>query len=122
MTDAVESAGEDMEQEMADELVGGERHDLLPLGIVAAVVFVARGDPSLVEGDEAPVRDGDAMGIARQIGEHGPRPGEWRLGVDDPAGLPGRGETRGEARSIALLRREVSSLASGMRHPPSAFW
>ena len=30
--DAVEAARQDVEQEAADELVGGERHDLLPVG------------------------------------------------------------------------------------------
>ena len=47
--DAMEAARQDMEQEAADELVGGERHDLLPVGAVAAIVLVAEGDAALVE-------------------------------------------------------------------------
>lgn len=55
MADAMEPAREDVEQEPADELVGEERHDLLPVGVVAAVVLVAEGNPGLVKAEEAPV-------------------------------------------------------------------
>ncbi len=50
MPDAVEAARQDVEQEAADELVGGQRHDLLALAAVAAVILVAEGDAGLVEG------------------------------------------------------------------------
>ena len=49
VADAVEAARQDVEQEAADELVGGERHDLLAVGAVAAIVLVAEGDAALVE-------------------------------------------------------------------------
>ncbi len=64
MADAVEALWQDMEQEAADELVRRERHDALPLGTMAAVVLVAEGDGGLVERDQAPVGDGDPVGIA----------------------------------------------------------
>jgi hypothetical protein len=38
----------------------------------------------LVEGDQAAVGDGDAVGVAAEIGEHRLRPGERLLGIDDP--------------------------------------
>lgn len=57
MADAMEAARQDMEQESADELVDRERHDLLPVRAVAAVVLVAEGDAALVEGAQAAVRD-----------------------------------------------------------------
>lgn len=63
MPDAVEAARQDMEQEAADELIDGERHDLLPIAAVATVVFVAEGDASFVKGDQSAVRDCDAMGV-----------------------------------------------------------
>lgn len=81
MADAMEAARQDMEQEAADELVRGERHDLLSLGAAAAVILVPERDLAVLEGEESPVRDGDAVGVSRQIGEHGLRPGERRLGV-----------------------------------------
>ena len=68
-----------MDQEAPDELAGGERHVVLTFGAFAAVVFVAEGHPVSSDGDEAVVRDGDAMGVARQIGEYRLRAREWRL-------------------------------------------
>src|SRR5260370_37323035 len=79
MPDAVEATWQNMEQEAADELVWRERHDALPLGTIAAAVLVAEGDASLVERNQTPVRDGDPVGIAREVGEHGLRAGERRL-------------------------------------------
>jgi hypothetical protein len=52
MPDAVEAMRQDMEQEAADEFVRCERHHALPLGTIASVVFVAKGDAGLVEGDQ----------------------------------------------------------------------
>ncbi|GAB2208865.1 hypothetical protein ROS1_56830 [Roseibium sp. ROS1] len=56
VANVMEAARQDMEQEAADGLVGGERHDLLPVGTIAAVVLVREGDPSLVEADEVAAR------------------------------------------------------------------
>src|ERR1700679_2173421 len=92
MPNAVEATWQDMEQEAADELVRRERHDALPLWTIAAVVFVAEGDAGLVERDQTPIRDGDPMGVAREIGEHGLRAGERWLGIDHPSLLPDRGK------------------------------
>src|SRR5262249_30515606 len=51
---------------------------------------------ALVERDEATVRDGDAMGVAGEIGKHCFWPGEGRLGVDEPSLPLERCETCGE--------------------------
>ena len=69
MPDAMEALWQDMEQEAADELVRRERHDALPLGTIAQIVLVAEGAAGRVEGNQAPVGDGDPVGIAREIGE-----------------------------------------------------
>ena len=50
-------------------------------------VFVLEGDAPLVAADQAAVRDGDAVGVAGEIGEHGLGPGGGRLGIDDPIGI-----------------------------------
>jgi hypothetical protein len=60
-----------VEEQAADKLVGGERHDLLPSGAGLAVVLVAEGDPGLVEAKEAAARYGDAVGVAREVVERG---------------------------------------------------
>lgn len=59
---AAEAARQDMDEEAADELVDCERHHLLMVGAVAAIVLVAEGDVVLVEVNEAAVRDRDPVG------------------------------------------------------------
>src|SRR6516164_11596411 len=76
---------ENVQQEAPDERVGAERHRAIPGRPVAAIVLVAEGHAALVERDEATVRDGDAMGVAGEIGKHCFWPGEGRLGVDKPS-------------------------------------
>ena len=56
------------------------------------VVLVAEGDAGLVERNQTSVRDGDPVGIAREIGEHGLGAGERRLGIDHEPLLPDCGE------------------------------
>jgi hypothetical protein len=86
----VETVRQDMEQEAADELVRCERHDALPLRTIAAVVFVAEGDTGLIERKQALVGDGDPVGVAREIGEHGLRAGERWPGINHEPPLPDR--------------------------------
>ena len=92
VADAVEAAGEHMDQEAADELAGGEGHELLPFAPVSAIVLPLEGNGLAVESEEPAVGDGDAVGVARQIGEHRLRPAERALGVDDPFGFAQRRE------------------------------
>jgi hypothetical protein len=60
-----------------------------------------------VERDEPGVGDGDGVGVAREIGEHGFRPGEGPLGVDDPVGATQRRE-RGVEGAFVGKRREIA--------------
>ena len=85
-----------MQQEAPDELVGVERHGAVPRLPVAAVILVPEGHAALVESNEPAVRDGDAMGVAAEIGKDCFRPGEGRLGVDEPVLPSERREMRGE--------------------------
>ncbi len=55
VTDAVEPAWQKVEQEAADELVGAERHDTLPLRAMTAIILVAEGDAGLVEAEQPTV-------------------------------------------------------------------
>jgi hypothetical protein len=79
MADAVEPAWQDMEQEAANELVCRKRHDLLPFGPVATIVLVTEGDACIVEADEPAVRDGDAVSVARKIGQSASGPAKGGL-------------------------------------------
>src|SRR3546814_11002658 len=81
VADAVESARQGVEEEAADELVGGEGPDLLPSGAGLAIILVAEGDPGIVEAEEAAVRYGDPAGVSRPIGEHRLGASKRRLGI-----------------------------------------
>ena len=65
---------------------------LKPIAAFDPVVLPLEGDALLVEGNETRVRDGDAMGVAGEIGEDGLRSGERPLGVDEPIGAAQRRE------------------------------
>ncbi|NRP75488.1 hypothetical protein ILFOPFJJ_06411 [Ensifer psoraleae] len=101
MADAVETVGQAVEQEAADELVRCQRHRAR--GIVVAVVAPAEGHAGGVSADEAAVGDGDAMGIAAEIGEHPFGRSERRLGIGDPALLAQR--TQRPRQGIAVAKR-----------------
>src|ERR1022692_3806700 len=81
-----------MDEEAADELGGRERHRLETLAPVAAVVLPPEGDAVAVARDQATVGDGDAVGIAGQIGEHGLRATERLLGIEHPFDFAYRSE------------------------------
>ena len=86
---------------------GRERHGLEPVAAFDPVVLPFEGDARLVERDEPGVGDRDAMGVAREIGEHGLRSGEGPLGVDDPFGAAQRRE-RGVEGAVVCERGEVA--------------
>ncbi len=80
----MEPVRQNMQQEAPDELVWLERHRAKPRLAFAAVIFVAERHTALVEADQPAVRDGDAVCIAGEIGEHRLGPGKGRLGLDEP--------------------------------------
>jgi len=82
-----------MEQEATQELVRRYRHDLLLVAV--CVVSPAERNAPIVAADETMVRDGDAVGVSGQIGEHRLGSGERRLGVDDPCDRRSPGKENG---------------------------
>lgn len=100
----MEPARQCVEEEAADELVGGEGHDLLPCGAGLAIILVAEGDPGLVEPEEGAVRYGDPVGVSRQIGEDCLGPGERLLGINDPALFADPRQVPQECGSLGELR------------------
>ena len=110
VADAMEAARQHVQEEAADELGGVERHRLDPgfAGrLAAAIVLPLEGDALVVEPDQTCIRDGDAVGVARQIGEDGLGSGERPFGVDHPLAAAQRrergveGASRGERGEIA---------------------
>jgi hypothetical protein len=80
--DADKAAGQDVEQEAAQELLRTERHHslLIPVGII----LPTESNLVMLESHEAVVGDGHAMGVAGEIAEPMRGTAEGWLGVDDP--------------------------------------
>lgn len=82
MANANQTLGQNVDQESAQELIGGNGHD--PLLVAVRVVFPAKRDSIVLEGDESMVRDRDTMGIACQVMQNMLGAAEGWLCVDDP--------------------------------------
>ena len=112
VADAVEALGQDVEQEAADELVRRERHGLVAIAPFEPIVLPCEGDAVVVGRDQAAVGDRDAVGVAREIGEHRLRSGEGSFGVDEPLRRPERREAGGEGSGVgetSVLAEEPSA-------------
>ena len=92
VADAVETVGQDVDQEAADELVGVERHKLVASVALGPVILPFESDALAVEGDEPAVGNGDPVSVARQVGEHCVRSAKRPLGIDHPFELAQRGK------------------------------
>ena len=84
VADAMEASRQHMNEKAPDELVGGQGHGLVTITPLGAIVLPLEGNTVLIAGNEPAVADGDPMGVAGQIGEHGLRTGERTLGIDHP--------------------------------------
>jgi hypothetical protein len=82
VANAVESVGQGVQQEAADELVGGKGHDL---GLaMMSIVPPLEGDFSVGDAEQTGVGDRDGVCVAAEIGQDLSGAAEWRLGVDHP--------------------------------------
>ena len=103
-----------MDEEAADELVGVEDHAAVARWPVSATVLAGEGDGAVLDGSDAAVRDGDAVGVAGKVGEHGLGSAEGRLGVNDPLLLAQWCEEGAERRWTGEVRMLTEELeASG---------
>ena len=98
VTDAHEPSGQHMQKESPQELGGAERH--LALLAAVGVVLPAKGDVLFLEGQQAMIGDGDAMGVAAEIAQHLHRSTEGGLGIDDPVVAVQAAEEFGELLGI----------------------
>src|SRR3984957_15479930 len=89
VSNAMEAVGQGVEQEAPDELVRLQTHGLN--GAVVAIVLPGEPDMFVVAGLDAAVGDGDAMGVAAEIGKNLRGSAEGLLGVDDPIEATHRG-------------------------------
>ena len=79
---ADKAAGQDVEQETAQELLRTERH--YSLLITVGIILPAESNLVAVEGHEAGVGDGHAVSVTGEIAQHMMGTAERWLGVDDP--------------------------------------
>jgi hypothetical protein len=71
-----------VDQEAAQELICGDRHDFLLAAV--GIVFPAKRDPIILERHQSMVGDGDAVRIAGEIIQNVLGTAERWLGIDDP--------------------------------------
>src|SRR5262250_3804595 len=86
VTNAVEPAGQDVQEESPDEFVGREGHGFLL--IVVAIVPPTEFHLTVFDVDDPMVGNGYPMGVAANVIHHLLWSGEGRLGVDDPLEVP----------------------------------
>ena len=127
MANAVESGGQGVQQDATDELLGRQSQGLP--AVLLAVVLPAKAHLAVGDVQDALVGDGDAVGVAAEVGQHAGRARERGLGVDDPlaaaqgpqVALEGRriGEV-GEAAAEAQFALLESLLESGQKNAAEA--
>ena len=77
-----ESFGNDVEQETADELVGSEGHGFFLILVLA--ITIGEGDFAVINGQDAIVGEGDAVGVSAEVVEDVLGGAEGLFGVYDP--------------------------------------
>jgi hypothetical protein len=82
IANAMESVGENVEQESPNELLGGEGHDLLLM--VVAIVPPLELDLPVFDIYDALIGNRDPMGVAADVVHYLLGAGEGCFGVDDP--------------------------------------
>src|ERR1700750_1838800 len=92
VTDAMKSAGQDMDQEAADELVGVERHKLIASVGLGPVILPFEGHALAVEGDKPAIGNSSTVCVAGKVGVDGVGSAKRSLGIDDPFDLAQCGE------------------------------
>jgi len=105
---AHEAFGQYMQKKAAEEVHGVEGHDLL----LAAVGIVApeKTDALPVEGGDAVVGDGHAMGVTAEVAQNMFGSAEGRLGVNVPALFVEFLEQLLESGPVAEVRRRASAI------------
>ena len=81
-----------------EKLFTSESHR--PFLVVILVIPPTEADLGFGNGEKPMVRDGDTMGITRQVLQDVIRPTEWRLGIHNPILLKQRSQ---ESIEVALI-------------------
>ena len=87
VADFDEALRQDMPLQASNELRTGNGQGFFPGMICVVLVIEGDGMGGFVQSADAMIGQADAVSIACEISEHGLRPGEGALGVDDPVFL-----------------------------------
>ena len=123
MPNAHEAARHDVEEKASKEFVGVQRHDLH--AVVIGIVLPPKPDTTVAEIHEPIIREGDAVGIASEVGEHLLGTGEGPLRVHDPVDGSELTEQAGEGVAIGQIGgapAKVSLPASNARCRPARYF
>jgi len=108
---ALEALGQDVLQEAAQKLVGGQPAGFAQSG---AALGVGEGDVGAVVGQQTGIGKRGALHVAGQITEGGVA-GAGRLAVDDPLALPEAGGQRVKQSGRLGLERDLEPLTEAAR-------
>ncbi len=121
VADALQPFSEDMNEEAPDELAGSERHGLPSLRALGAIVLGAERNATVAYRDNAALRDGDAMRVAREVAQNLFWPRERRLAVDDPLAIAQRSQEAGSQVSTNVELHERAHYLSIMNSVRTTF-
>jgi hypothetical protein len=105
MSDAVLAPWQNVEQEAADELCRRQRHGGLAASAFKTVILDLEGDAVLIKMDQPAVRNGNPVGITRQVCQHSFGTGEGFFGVDNPVDFAQRLHPPSTCRKSSLRTR-----------------
>jgi hypothetical protein len=105
VADADKTSGQNMQEKTAEKFVDIESHGTSL--VIMGVVSPAKADSTFGHGNEARVRDGDAVSVTGEIGQDLSRSGKGSLGVNHPVALGSRAQQSGE-RGWGLERSQLA--------------
>jgi len=103
VADPVQSSGQHVQEEAADELAGGQRHRLVPSPALVSVILPVEAYAAFIEGDQPAVGDGHPVRVAGQIRQYRFGTGERPLGADRRLDLAQRSQPFGNGGRIDQL-------------------
>ena len=103
VSDAVETVGQDVDEEAADELVGLERYELVASVGLGPVILPFESHAFAIKSDEPAAGNRDPVGVAGQVREHSVGFAKRPHGLDHAFDLPPCGKPALKAAGSARV-------------------
>src|ERR1700728_4880890 len=100
VADAREAGRQGMNEETADELVGGKLHHAGLVFIFVAIIFPLKGNLAVAHAEDSFVGEGDAMRVTAQVFQGLAWSAEWWFGIHDPFAALLRNKAGGKGDGI----------------------